>query len=86
MITISRSSRVGELKHLSGIMMLYRRGQLENLSPNIQEMDIWLKTEQRRRVKKPLADKNFKDAVKIMADTPPVSNREIVKRNKKRKS
>jgi hypothetical protein len=30
--------------------------------------------------------KDFTEVVKIMADTPPISNEEIVKRNKKRKS
>lgn len=30
-------------------------------------------------------DKNFTEAVKIMANTPPISNEEIVKRSKKRK-
>jgi hypothetical protein len=31
-------------------------------------------------------DKNFTEAVKIMANTPPISNEEIVKRSKKRKN
>lgn len=31
-------------------------------------------------------DKNFAEAVKIMANTPPISNEEIVKRRKKSKS
>lgn len=35
--------------------------------------------------KQSLADKSFTDAVKIMANTPPVSNEELVTRNKKRK-
>jgi len=30
-------------------------------------------------------DRNFTEAVKIMGNTPPVSNEEIVKRSKKRK-
>jgi hypothetical protein len=31
-------------------------------------------------------DKDFTEAVKIMANTPPISNEEIVKRSKKRKN
>ncbi len=31
-------------------------------------------------------DKNFTEIVKIMANTPPISNEEIVKRSKNRKS
>ena len=29
-------------------------------------------------------DKNFAEVIKIMADTPPISNEAIIKRNKKR--
>jgi hypothetical protein len=31
-------------------------------------------------------DKDFTETVKIMANTPPISNEEIIKRSKKRKS
>jgi hypothetical protein len=31
-------------------------------------------------------DKSFTEAIKIMANTPPISNEEIVKRSKKRKN
>ncbi|HLZ14604.1 MAG TPA: hypothetical protein VKQ34_01280 [Candidatus Saccharimonadales bacterium] len=39
----------------------------------------------KKKDKKPVADKNFTEAVKIMANTPPISNEEIIKRSKKRK-
>jgi len=32
------------------------------------------------------SDKEFTEVIKIMANTPPISNEEIVKRSKKRKS
>lgn len=34
--------------------------------------------------KNPIDKEDFKEVVKIMANTPPISNEEIVKRNKKR--
>lgn len=39
----------------------------------------------KKKDKKPVVDKNFTDTVKIMANTPPISNEEIVKHSKKRK-
>jgi hypothetical protein len=36
--------------------------------------------------KNPAKDKNFTETVKIMANTSPISNEEIIKRSKKRKS
>ncbi|HZM63573.1 MAG TPA: hypothetical protein VFB59_00390 [Candidatus Saccharimonadales bacterium] len=39
----------------------------------------------KKKDKKSVADKNFTDTVKIMGNTPPISNEEIIKRNKKRK-